>query len=169
MLQDAPGWVGIGQHTDDCRARIEQEMLDRGDALTPETCGNQEEIVKELDVRLKRGTWVSQMSTQALRQAQRQTHQKKGESEHESSAESKNMLAVCIAAVNEILCDTPSVDLSQDRTAQSGKFPENELKAGREVELRNMLNFDALASLEELPQENTPTTWFGSVRGEATE
>ena len=46
-------------------------------------------------------------------------------------------------AVNEILCDTTSENLSQDRTAQSGKFPEDELKAGRELELKNMLNFDA--------------------------
>ena len=47
-------------------------------------------------------------------------------------------LAECIAAVNKLLCDTPSVDLSRDRTALSGKFPEDELKAGRELELRNI-------------------------------
>ena len=46
-------------------------------------------------------------------------------------------------AVNKLLCDMPSVDLSRDRTALSGKFPEDELKAGRELKLRNMLNFDA--------------------------
>ena len=51
---------------------------------------------------------------------------KRRESEQESSAESKNLLAVCTAAINEILSDTPSVDLSRDRTAQSGKFPEDE-------------------------------------------
>ena len=37
----------------------------------------------------------------------------------------------CIAAVNNLLCDVPTVDLSRDRTALSGKFPEDELKAGR--------------------------------------
>ena len=46
-----------------------------------------------------------------------------------------------MAAVNKLLCVMPSVDLSRDRTALSGKFPEDELKAGRELELRNMLNF----------------------------
>ena len=28
-----PGCVGIGQHTEECRARIEQEMVDKGDAI----------------------------------------------------------------------------------------------------------------------------------------
>ena len=33
----------------------------------------------------------------------------------------------------------------------SGKFAEDELKACRELELRNMLNFDPFELLEELP------------------
>ena len=37
----------------------------------------------------------------------------------------------------------PTVDFSQDRTALSGMFPEDELKADRELELQNMLNFGA--------------------------
>ena len=41
-----PGCVGNGQHTEECRARIEQEMVDKGDAVTLETSGNQEEIVQ---------------------------------------------------------------------------------------------------------------------------
>ena len=49
---------------------------------------------------------------------------KRGESEHASNAESSNLLTGRIAAVNKTLCDTPSVDLSHDRTAQ------NALKAG---------------------------------------
>ena len=53
--------------------------------------------------------------------------------------------------VNEILCDTPSADLSQDRTAQGGKFPEEELKANRQLQLRNMSNFDAFDLVDELP------------------
>ena len=57
----------------------------------------------------------------------------------------------CIAAVNKLLCDTPSVDLKRDRTTLSGKFPEDELKAGRELELQNMLNFDAFELVDELP------------------
>ena len=52
---------------------------------------------------------------------------KRGESEQGSSAGNENLLAGCIAAVNKLLCDTPSVDLSRDRTALSGKFPEDEL------------------------------------------
>ena len=45
-----PGCVGIGQHTEECRARIEQEMVDKSDAMKLETSGNQEEFVPEPDV-----------------------------------------------------------------------------------------------------------------------
>ena len=58
---------------------------------------------------------------------------------------------MCIAAVNKLLCDTPSDDFSRDRIALGGKFPEDEFKAGRELEFRNMLNFDAFELVEELP------------------
>ena len=75
---------------------------------------------------------------------------KRRESEQGSSA-NVSSLAGCIAAVNNLLCDVPTVDLSQDRTALSGKFPEDELKAGRELELQNMLNFDAFKLVDELP------------------
>ena len=64
-----PGCVGNGQHTEKCRARIEQEMVDKGDAIKLETSGNQEEIVQEPDASLKIGNFVSQMSIQAGRQA----------------------------------------------------------------------------------------------------
>ena len=76
---------------------------------------------------------------------------KRRESEQGSSAGNVNLMARCIAAVNKLLCDTPSVDISRDRTALSGKFPEDELKGGRELELRNMLNFDAFELVDELP------------------
>ena len=49
-----PGCVGIGQHTEECRARIEQEMVDKGDAIKLETSENQEEIVQEPDVSLEK-------------------------------------------------------------------------------------------------------------------
>ena len=49
-----PGCVGNGQHTEECRARIEKEMVDKGDAIKLETSGNQEEIVPEPDVGLKK-------------------------------------------------------------------------------------------------------------------
>ena len=116
-----PGCVGIGQHTEDCRARIEK-MLDRGDAIELETCGNQEEIVEELDVSLKnRKIGDPDVNPGSAASLTAETP-KRGESEHESSAESKNLLAGCIAAVKDILCDMPSVDFSQDRTAQSGSW-----------------------------------------------
>ena len=52
-----PGCVGNGQHTEECRARIEQEMVDKVDAIKLETSGNQEEIVPEPDVILKEENW----------------------------------------------------------------------------------------------------------------
>ena len=91
------------------------------------------------------------------------------ESEQGSSA-NESSLAGCIAAVNNLLCDVPTVDLSRDRTALSGKFPEDELKAGRELELQNM--FKILAHLNWWMiclQESTLTTWLGSMSGEVTE
>ena len=41
-------------HTEECRARIEQEMVNKGDAIKLETSGNQEEIVPEPDVSSKK-------------------------------------------------------------------------------------------------------------------
>ena len=51
-----PGCAGIGQHTEECRARIEQEMVEKGDAIKLETSGNQEEIVQEPEVSLVKRT-----------------------------------------------------------------------------------------------------------------
>ena len=81
------------------------------------------------------------------------------ESEHVSSAESKNLLAVCVATDNEMLCDTPAVDFSEDRAVKIGKFPEDELKAGRELELNNMLLFDFLNQWKSCVLEIT--LWHG--------
>ena len=120
-----------GQHTKECRARIEQEMVDKGDAIELETSGNQEQIAQEPDVSLIRGKLVSQISIQTGRQGLTADTPKKGESEQGSSAGNENLLAGCIAAVNILLCDTPSAHLSRHRTAESGKLPEDELKAGR--------------------------------------
>ena len=74
---------------------------------------------------------MSQISIQAGRQAQRQT-QPRGKNLSKDPVRKMRVftLAGCIAAVNKLLCDTPSVDLSRDRTALSGKFQEDELKAG---------------------------------------
>ena len=40
--------VGNRQHTEECRARIEQEMVDKGDAIKLETSGNQEIVPESL-------------------------------------------------------------------------------------------------------------------------
>ena len=49
-----PGCVVVGQHTEECRARNEQEMVDKGDAIKLEASGNRKEIVQEPDASLKR-------------------------------------------------------------------------------------------------------------------
>ena len=92
---------------------------------------------------------------------------KRRESEQGSSA-NESSLAGCIAAVNNLLCDTPAVDLIRGRTALSGKFPEDELKTGRELELRNMLNFDAFDLVEELPpgKHACDMVWVDEWRGD---
>ena len=94
---------------------------------------------------------MSQMSIQVGPSSLTADTPKRSESEHGASAEKEGELAGCIAAVNKLLCDMPTVDLSRDRTALSGKFPDNELRAGRELELQNMLNFDAFELVNELP------------------
>ena len=67
--EGCPGCVGNGQHTEECRARIEQKMVCKGDAIKLETSGNQEEIVPQTDVSLKKRKMVSQISIQTGRQA----------------------------------------------------------------------------------------------------
>ena len=135
------------QHTEACRARIEQEMVDKGDAIKFETGG---EIVEEPDANLKkRKVGESDINPGGASSLTADTL-KRRKSEQESSA-NENSLAGCIAAVNNLLCDVPTVDLSRDRTAISGKFPEDELNTSRELNLQNMLNFDALESVYDLP------------------
>ena len=53
-------------------------------------------------------------------------------------------------------------------TPLSGKFPENELKAGRELELRNMLNFGAFELVDELrPGKHAhDMVWVDEWRGD---
>ena len=139
----------------DHRKIAEQELNEKywikGDATKVETREKLEEIVKEPDVSLKKrkigGPDINPGGASSLTA----NTPKSREPEHKSNAESSNLLAGCIAAVNEIPFDTPSVDLSQDRTARTGTFPGDALKAGREIELRNTLNFDAFELVEELP------------------
>ena len=115
-----PGCVGIGQHTEECRAIIEQEMVDKGDAIKIETGG---EIVEEPDANLKkRKIGEPDINPGGASSLSADTPRRR-EFEHGSSAENENLLAECIAAVNKLLCDTPSVDLSRDRTALNWKVP----------------------------------------------
>ena len=160
-----PGCLGIGQHTEECRARIEQEMVDKGDAIKIETGG---EIVEEPDAYLKRRKICEPDINPGGASSLTADTPKMKESEQGSSA-NESSLAGCIAAVNNLLCDVATVDLSRDRTALSGKFPEDVLKAGRELELLNM--FYILTHLNWWMiclQESTLTTWLGSMSGEVT-
>ena len=64
---------------------------------------------------------------------------------------------------------THHLSTSAEIAALSGKFPDDELKADRELELQSMLNFDAFELVHELPPEkNTPMTWCGLMNGEVT-
>ena len=84
---------------------------------------------------------MSQISIQARCQAERQTHPRGKNLSKDPVQEMRIYWRGALRLVNKLLCDTPSVDSSRDRTALSGEFPEDELKAGREFELRNVLNF----------------------------
>ena len=110
---------------------------------------------------------MSQISFQAGRQAKRQTHPTGGNVSKDPVQEMR-IIGGCIAAVNKHLCGTPSVYVSRDRTAMSGKFPEDDLKAGRELELRSMLNVDALELVDELPPEKHAydMMWVDEWRGD---
>ena len=46
VLQNAQVVLENGQHTEKCRAIIEQAMVDKGDATNFETSGNQEDIAR---------------------------------------------------------------------------------------------------------------------------
>ena len=133
---------------------VEQESNEEwwtGDAIKLEPSGNHEENVQDPDARLKKRKIREPDINPGEASSSMADTPKRRESEQGSSAKNESLLAVCIAAVSKLLCGTPSVDLSRYRTALSGKFPEDELKAGRELDLRNMLNFDAFELVEELP------------------
>ena len=158
-----PGGVGSGQHTEECRARIEQETVDKGDAIKLATSGNQEEIVQEPDVSLKKRKigepYINPGRASSLTADTRASIQ---------CRKVRIYWRGCIAAVNKLPCHTPSVDLSRDRTALSGQFPEEKLKAGRKLELRKMLNFDAFELVEELPpgKHAYDMVWVDEWRGD---
>ena len=113
-----PGCVGIGHHTEDCRARVEQEMLAKGDAMKLETRQEQDGNPSDPEASpKKRKTGESDVNPGGAPSLAADTF-KRGESEHASNVASSTLFTGCIAAVNEILCGMPFVDLSHDRTAQ---------------------------------------------------
>ena len=89
----------------------------------------------------KRGKLVSQISVQAGRRAQRQTHPR-GENLSKDPVRTRVHWLVVSRQSTTFLCDVPTVDLSRDRTALTGKFPEDELKAGREFACVDSQIFD---------------------------
>ena len=67
VLLDAQVVLGL-DNTEDCRARVEQEMVDKGDAIKLEASGNQEEIAQEPDASLQKrriGDQISQAGRRA--------------------------------------------------------------------------------------------------------
>ena len=80
-----------------------------------ETSGNQEEIVPEPDVSLKkRKIGEPDINPSGASRLTADTP-KRRKSEQGSSAGNENLQAGRTAAVNKLLCDTPSVDLNRDR------------------------------------------------------
>ena len=118
--------IGSTQRSAEAK-RIEQEMVGQGDAIKLETSGNQEEVVQEPDVSWKKRKIGEPDINPGGASSTTADTPKWGESEQGSSAGNWNLLARCIAAVNKLLCDTPSVDLSRDRTALSVKYPGDEV------------------------------------------
>ena len=106
---------------------------------------------------------MSQISIQAGRQTLTADTPKRVESEQGSNAEEENLQAECIAAFKKLVCDMSSVDLGRDRTAPSGKFLEDDLKAGREH-----VDFDAFELVEELPsgKHAYDMVWVDEWRGD---
>ena len=58
----------------------------------------------------------------------------------------------------------PTVDLKPRSHCIEWKIPEDELKHGRELELQNMLNFDAFELVEDLPAYDI--VWVDEWRGD---
>ena len=143
VLQDAQAVLELGSTQRSAEQELDKKRWTNGDAMKLETFGNRWGVVQELDVSLKKRKIGEPDVNPGGASSLTADTPKRGESEQGSSAENENLLAGCTAALNKLLCDTPSVDLSRHCTALSGKFSEGELKAGRELELRNMFNFDA--------------------------
>ena len=65
------------------------------------------------------------------------------------SRNGKDLLAR-ISNVNDMVCEKPSIDLTHEAMAWSGKFPIDELEIGsRELEI--LIKFDAFDEVHQLP------------------
>ena len=89
-----PGCVGIGQHTAECRARIEQEMVDKGDAVK---IGASEEIVQEPDDSVKKRKIGEPDINPGGASSVTADTPKRSESEQGASAEKETELAGCMS------------------------------------------------------------------------
>ena len=85
------------------------------------------EIVEEPDANLKKRQIGEPDINPGGASSLRADTPKRSESEQGSSANGSSLTG-CIAAVNNLLCIVPTVDLSRDRTALSGKSPEDEFE-----------------------------------------
>ena len=103
-----PGCLGIGQHTEECRARIVPVMVDKGDAIKIEAA---EVIVEEPDANLKERKIGEPDINPGGASSTTVDPPKTRQSEQGSSANESSFTS-CIAAVNNLLCDVPTVDLS---------------------------------------------------------
>ena len=111
---------------------------------------------------------MSQISMQAGHQAPRQTHPRGENLSNDPVQEMRIFWRVALRLSTNFFCDSPSVDFGRNRIALSGKFLEDQLNAGRELELRNMLNFDAFELVDELlPGKHAyDMVWVDEWRGD---
>ena len=96
-----PGCVGFVLHTEDCRARIEQEMFAEGDALKFETRQEQEGDPRQSEASPKRRKTGESDANPGAESSPTADTPKRRESEQALNVESSTFLTGCIAAVNE--------------------------------------------------------------------
>ena len=108
----------LAEHKGKCRARTEQEMVDKGDAIKLETSGNQEEIVPELDVSLKKRKIGEPDINPGEASSSTADTPKRENLSKDPVQELRMYWRGALRLSTNFFCDTPSVDLSRDRIAQ---------------------------------------------------
>ena len=99
VLQDAQVVLEMGSTQRSAELELNKKMVDKGDAIKLETSGNQEEIVPEPDVSLKKRKIGEPDINPGEASSLLADTPKRGEFEQGSSAEDENLLA----AVNKLL------------------------------------------------------------------